>query len=68
MNEPETFNEYYQYYLTLHQNNVNRWLHIVGQCVTVFYISIRIIYSNLAFIAFGALCGLSICMDGPPCI
>ena len=36
MSKPETFNEYYQYYLTLHQNNVNRWLHVVGQCVTVF--------------------------------
>ena len=36
MSKPETFNEYYHYYLTLHQNNVNRWLHIVGQCVTVF--------------------------------
>ena len=31
----KTFNEYYQYYLTLHQNKVNRWLHIVGQCVTI---------------------------------
>tara|TARA_R100001509_G_scaffold126278_1_gene79752 strand:+ start:2945 stop:3250 length:306 start_codon:yes stop_codon:yes gene_type:complete len=34
-NDDKTFNEYYQYYLTLHQNKVNRWLHIVGQCVTI---------------------------------
>ena len=30
-----TFAEYYEYYLTLHQNNVNRWLHVAGQCVTL---------------------------------
>jgi len=36
MSKPQTFDEYYQYYLTLHQNKVNRWLHIAGQCVTVF--------------------------------
>ena len=37
MNEPQTFDEYYQYYLTLHQNKINRWLHVVGQCVTLWY-------------------------------
>ena len=30
-----TFKEYYKYYLTLHQNKVNRWLHIVGQFATL---------------------------------
>ena len=35
MNEPETFNAYYQYYLTLHQNKVCRRLHVVGQLATV---------------------------------
>ena len=30
-----TFSEYYQYYLTLHQNKVNRWLHVVGQLATL---------------------------------
>jgi hypothetical protein len=35
MNEEKTFNEYYEYYLTLHQNKTNRWLHVLGQCVTL---------------------------------
>jgi len=34
-NDDRTFSEYYQYYLTLHQNKFNRWLHIVGQCATI---------------------------------
>ena len=35
MHNEGTFAEYYEYYLTLHQNNVNRWLHVAGQCVTL---------------------------------
>jgi hypothetical protein len=35
MKNERTFAEYYEYYLTLHQNNVNRWLHVAGQCVTL---------------------------------
>lgn len=35
MKNEGTFAEYYEYYLTLHQNNVNRWLHVAGQCVTL---------------------------------
>jgi len=34
MNEPQTFNEYYQYYLTLHQNKICRRLHVLGQLAT----------------------------------
>ena len=30
-----SFKEYYKHYLTLHQNKINRWLHVVGQCVTL---------------------------------
>ncbi|MAH43774.1 hypothetical protein CL614_08720 [archaeon] len=30
-----TFNEYYEYYLTLHQNKMCRRLHVVGQLVTI---------------------------------
>jgi len=33
-----TFKEYYEYYLTLHQNRINRYLHFLGQCVTISYI------------------------------
>jgi hypothetical protein len=36
-----SFNEYYQYYLTLHQNKVNRWLHVAGQLATI----ITLVYS-----------------------
>jgi hypothetical protein len=30
-----SFKEYYQYYLTLHQNKNSRRLHVIGQIVTV---------------------------------
>ena len=33
-----TFREYYKHYLTLHQNRINRYLHFLGQCVTISYI------------------------------
>ena len=33
-----TFKEYYEYYLTLHQNPTNRYLHVLGQVVTISYI------------------------------
>ena len=32
-----TLKEYYQYYLTLHQNSKCRLLHFIGQCVTLLY-------------------------------
>ena len=38
MSEAETFSEYYQYYLTLHQNKWCRRLHVLGQCVTLIYV------------------------------
>ena len=31
--------EYYQYYLTLHQNKKNRALHFLGQCATITYVT-----------------------------
>jgi len=39
-----TFNEYYQYYLTLHQNKWCRRLHVLGQLVTVGYVSLTIYF------------------------
>tara|TARA_R110000824_G_scaffold204786_2_gene389525 strand:+ start:4506 stop:4814 length:309 start_codon:yes stop_codon:yes gene_type:complete len=35
--EPQTFSEYYQYYLTLHRNRSCRRLHIVGQIFTILF-------------------------------
>lgn len=29
-----SFKEYYEYYLTLHQNRISRRLHFIGQCAT----------------------------------
>jgi hypothetical protein len=34
-----TFSEYYQYYLTLHQNKWCRRLHVLGQVATIMFIS-----------------------------
>lgn len=33
-----SFKEYYQYYLTLHQNKWNRWLHALGQLSTLAFV------------------------------
>ena len=33
-----TFSEYYEYYLTLHQNRWNRHLHVLGQAITIGYV------------------------------
>lgn len=49
-----TFKEYYQYYLTLHQNKWNRRLHILGQFLTLLYIT-SIIY---LIITYNFLCCL----------
>jgi hypothetical protein len=42
MTPPETFKEYYQYYLTLHQNKMCRRLHVAGQCATVATIGVAV--------------------------
>jgi len=36
--------EYYQHYLTLHQNKTNRALHFLGQCVTIVYVTTAIFH------------------------
>ncbi len=41
--------EYYQYYLTLHQNKWNRRLHVLGQFTTIAFISLCI-YTKLYFL------------------
>ena len=41
-----TFSEYYQYYLTLHQNKWNRRLHFLGQIFTVAFLG-YVIYSGI---------------------
>ena len=38
-----TFKEYYQYYLTLHQNKWTRRLHVMGQMATIGFV-IGVIY------------------------
>ena len=37
-----TFSEYYEYYLSLHQNKMCRRLHVVGQITTITYIIVCI--------------------------
>ena len=39
-----SFKEYYQHYLTLHQNKVCRRLHVLGQLVTVMTLLVAIIF------------------------
>lgn len=34
----KNFREYYQYYLTLHQNRINRRLHMLGNLLTLLYV------------------------------
>ena len=37
-----TFKEYYEMYLTLHQNKWNRRLHVLGQLITISYFILSI--------------------------
>ena len=46
------FKEYYQYYLTLHQNKNNRRLHVLGQTVTVLYVIMCVTKLPLVMILF----------------
>jgi|TARA_A100000172_G_C2976215_1_gene87748 hypothetical protein len=36
--KPKNIQEYYEYYLTLHQNRINRRLHVLGQVATIAFI------------------------------
>ena len=40
------FSQYYQHYLTLHQNKWNRRLHVIGQCCTISYV-ILVVYFEI---------------------
>ena len=40
-----TFNEYYQHYLTLHQNKWCRRLHVLGQIATLIFVSVVVYHS-----------------------
>jgi hypothetical protein len=44
MSDKLTFNEYYEYYLTLHQNKWCRRLHVLGQFATIFFVVSCILY------------------------
>tara|TARA_R110000744_G_scaffold32112_13_gene75237 strand:- start:9620 stop:9928 length:309 start_codon:yes stop_codon:yes gene_type:complete len=48
-----TFAEYYQHYLTLHQNNWTRRLHILGQLATLAYIGF-IVHSSVWLLLLAA--------------
>ena len=43
---PKNLEDYYQYYLTLHQNKTNRRLHVLGQLATILFI-IFSLYTNI---------------------
>lgn len=48
-----TFKEYYQMYLSLHQNKWNRRLHVLGQLATIAYLILSlylIVYKSIVFI------------------
>jgi len=45
-----SFKEYYEYYLTLHQNPICRRLHVMGQCVTVLTLAAAIIFKSWALL------------------
>ena len=47
-----TFKQYYDYYLTLHSNPVNRMLHVVGNILTLVYVFSCIYFSNFFLLIF----------------
>jgi hypothetical protein len=44
--------EYYQIYLGLHQNTINRRLHVIGQFITIFFIIWSILSQNYLMLLF----------------
>jgi len=40
------FKEYYQYYLSLHQNKWNRRLHVIGQLLTIVFVILCVLKSD----------------------
>jgi len=41
-----TFQEYYEFYLTLHQNKWCRRLHVIGQLITILYVTFCVLSSQ----------------------
>jgi len=50
MSELMTFGEYYEYYLTLHQNKWTRRLHVLGQLATLAYVGYVVAHGLWAFL------------------
>ena len=51
-----TFKEYYENYLTLHQNKWNRRLHVLGQILTIIYVaSVLYLSYKVSFLLLGLL-------------
>ena len=50
--EPKNFDDYYKYYLTLHQKKETKIFHIAGNILTVIYLFISLFFSikNIIFI------------------
>ena len=50
--EPKNFDEYYKYYLTLHQKRSTKIFHIIGNITTLVYIiaSIYLSFCNVIFL------------------
>ena len=46
-----SFKEYYNHYLTLHQNKWNRRLHLLGNIATLTFIAWCLLSSNVYFLA-----------------
>lgn len=50
--EPKNFEEYYQYYLTLHQKKETKIWHIIGNMLTLFYFIFSLYLCNLNIFYF----------------
>lgn len=50
--EPKNFDEYYKYYLTLHQKRSTKVFHIIGNIATIIYlgVAIKLSIGNLFFL------------------
>jgi len=51
LREPKNLEEYYKYYLSLHQNKYCRRLHFIGQCVTIVYTMLVFMSSSWLMLA-----------------
>ena len=60
----KSLQEFYPFYLSQHQNRINRRLHVIGTTIGIFWLLIFLLTLNPKFFAFGLVSGYSFAWVG----